>query len=213
MKNKGAAGTQSQDDLEVMITEQLGSGKNRTEVVRELVQSGMTESEANQAVERIYFQLKKAVAEEEFSGEVLLPAMLGGLVAAGIGGAVWGAIAVWTGYEIGYVAWGVGLLCGLGVVMMSQGKRGILLQIIAVVTSVLGIAIGKYGVFHHFFQESLVQMENGPALAAEYTLFSGEMMQVFMASLPEMVGGYDLLWIGLAVFTAWGIPKASGLKI
>ena len=213
MERKGDAGTQTQDDLEVMITEQLGSGKNRTDVVRELVQSGMSESEANQAVERIYFQLKKAVEEEKFSGEVLVPALLGGLVAAGLSGAIWAAIAVWTGLEVGYVAIGVGFLCGLGVVMLSQGKRGMPLQLIAVVASVLGIVIGKYGTFHHFFQESLMGMENGPAVAAELSLFSVGMVQVFMANLPEMVGGYDLLWIGLAVYTAWSIPKASGLKI
>jgi hypothetical protein len=39
------------------------------------------------------------------------------------------------------------------------------------------------------------------------------MMQVFVQTLPEMVSFYDLLWVGLAVFTAWGIPKASGFKI
>jgi hypothetical protein len=213
MERKGDAATQSQDDLEVLISEQLGSGKNRTDVVRNLVASGMTESEANQAVERIYFQLKKSVEEEEFSGEVLVPVLLGGLIAAVIGGVVWGAIAIWTGYEIGYVAWGVGLLCGLGVVMLSQGKRGMPLQVIAVAASVLGIVIGKYGTYQHIFQESLMAMENGAAIAAEFSLFSVGMIQLFMADLSNMVGGFDLLWIGLAVYTAWSIPKASGLKI
>ena len=59
----------------------------------------------------------------------------------------------------------------------------------------------------------MMQEENGAALAAEYGLISGNMAQVFMQTLPEMVSPYDLLWVGLAVFTAWGIPKASGLKI
>ena len=213
MQNKGTTGAPTQSELEALIADRLNSGKQKMEVVDELVKSGMTHGESMQIVDQIYFELKKTAREEEFSNDVLLPALLGGLIAAGLSGAVWAAIAVWTGYEIGYVAWGVGLLCGLGVVMMSQGKRGLPLQIIAVVTSVLGIVIGKYGMFQHFFQESLVGMENGAALAAEYTLFSGKMMQVFAASLPSMAGGFDLLWVGLAVFTAWGIPKASGLKI
>lgn len=213
MEHQGATGTQTQNDLEVLISEQLGSGKNRTEVVANLVQSGMSESEANQAVERVYFQLKKAVSEEEFSGEVLMPALLGGFIAAIVSGAVWAAIAVWTGYEVGYVAIGVGLLCGLGVVMLSQGKRGLPLQIVAVAASVLGIVIGKYGTYQHVFQESLKAMENGAVIAAEFSLFSIGMIQLFMADLSNMVGGYDLLWIGLAVYTAWSIPKASGFKI
>lgn len=213
MGHQGATGTQTQNDLEVLISEQLGSGKNRTEVVANLVASGMTESEANQAVERIYFQLKKAVSEEEFSGEVLMPALLGGFIAAIVSGAVWAAIAIWTGYEVGYVAIGVGLLCGLGVVILSQGKRGLPLQIVAVAASVLGIVIGKYGTYQHVFQESLMAMENGAVIAAEFSLFSVGMVQLFMADLSNMVGGYDLLWIGLAVYTAWSIPKASGFKI
>ena len=69
MENKGDAGTQSQEDLEVRITQQFRSGKSRTEVVRDLVRSGMTESEDNPVVERIYFQMKKTAQEEEFSGE------------------------------------------------------------------------------------------------------------------------------------------------
>lgn len=213
MEHQGATGTQTQNDLEVLISEQLGSGKNRTEVVANLVQSGMSESEANQAVERVYFQLKKAVSEEEFSGEVLMPALLGGFIAAIVSGAVWAAIAIWTGYEVSYVAIGVGLLCGLGVVMLSQGKRGLPLQIVAVAASVLGIVIGKYGTYQHVFQESLKAMENGAVIAAEFSLFSIGMIQLFMADLSNMVGGYDLLWIGLAVYTAWSIPKASGFKI
>jgi len=212
MDNKGAAGTQSQEDLEVMITEQLAGGKNRTDVVRNLVQSGMTESEANQAVERIYFQLKKTAQEEEFSGEVIVPALLGGLIAAVLGGAVWGGVAIWTGYEIGYVAWGVGLLCGLGVVMLSQGKRGMPLQVIAVVASVLGILIGKYMSFFDAVK-GIVAADQGAEAAGTMSMFSLGMVQFFGENITSLASGFDALWIVLAVYTAWSIPKASGLKI
>jgi hypothetical protein len=212
MENKRTMGTQTQEEFEIMIMEQLGSGKNRTEVVRELVQSGMTESEATQAVERIYFQMKKTVSEEEYSGEVLFPALLGGLIAAVMGGAIWGGIAIWTGYEIGYVAWGVGLLCGMGVVMMSQGQRGMALQVIAVVASVLGIVIGKYMSFFDSVK-GIVAEERGAEAVATLSMFSMEMVQFFGENITAMASGFDLLWIGLAVYTAWSIPKASGLKI
>jgi len=212
MQDKGEVGTQSKEEMEGMIAEQLGSGKNRTEVVRNLTQSGMTESEANQAVERVFFQMKKTAGEEEFSGSALVPGILGGLVAALIGGAIWAGIAIGTEYELGILAWGIGLMCGVGVVLFAGGKKGFPLQLVAVVTSVLGIVMGKYGMFYYFFHQGIMQEENGAAVAAEYGLFSGNMMQVFMQSLPEMASPYDLLWVGLAVFTAWGIPKASGLN-
>ena len=213
MQNKETTGTSTQSELKTLIAERLNNGKQKMEVVDELVHSGMTHGESMQIVEQIFYELKKTIREEEFSGEVLLPALLGGLIAAVIGGAIWGGVAIWTGYEVGYVAIGVGLLCGLGVVMLSQGKRGLPLQIIAVVASVLGIVIGKYGTYQHVFQESLKAMENGAVIAAEFSLFSVGMVQLFMADLSNMVGGYDLLWIGLAVYTAWSIPKASGFKI
>jgi hypothetical protein len=163
-------------------------------------------------VERIYFQMKKTVSEEEYSGEVLFPALLGGLIAAVMGGAIWGGIAIWTGYEIGYVAWGVGLLCGMGVVMMSQGQRGMALQVIAVVASVLGIVIGKYMSFFDSVK-GIVAEERGAEAVATLSMFSMEMVQFFGENITAMASGFDLLWIGLAVYTAWSIPKASGLKI
>lgn len=212
MENKRTMGTQTQEEFEAMIMEQLGSGKNRTEVVRELVQSGMTESEATPAVERVFYEMKKTVSEEEYSGEVLFPALLGGLIAAVMGGAIWGGIAIWTGYEIGYVAWGVGLLCGMGVVMMSQGQRGMTLQVIAVVASVLGIVIGKYMSFFDSVK-GIVAEERGAEAVETMSMFSMEMVQFFGENITAMASGFDLLWIGLAVYTAWSIPKASGLKI
>ena len=212
MENTGDTGTQSKADLEIMIAEKLENGKTRMEVVRELIQSGMTDAEAMQIVERVFSQVKKTASEEEFSGEVLLPALLGGFIAAVLGGAIWGGIAIWTGFEIGYVAWGVGLLCGLGVVMMSQGKRGAPLQIIAVVASVLGILIGKYMSFFDIVK-GVVAEEKGTEAVESMSMFSMEMAQFFGENLTAMSSGFDALWIVLAVYTAWSIPKASGLKI
>jgi len=212
MENKGVKGTQSQEDLNGTITEQLESGKSQGAVVRGLVQSGMTESEANQAVERVLSQMKQTAGEEEFSSGALVPAILGGLLAALIGGAIWGGIAIWTGSEIGYVALGVGFLCGTGVVLITGGKKGAPLQAIAVVASLLGIAIGKYVDFFSVVK-GITAEERGAEAAATMSLFSVEMVQFFGDSIPAMASGYDALWVVLAVYMAWSIPKASGLKI
>ena len=204
--------TQSQEDKETTVAEQLRGGTQRTTLVKELVDSGMTESEASQMVEQVYLQLKETARNEEYSGEVLVPALLGGLIAAVLGGALWGGIAIWTGYEVGYVAWGVGLLCGFGVVMMSQGKRGMPLQVIALAASVLGIVIGKYVNFFSVIKEITVA-ERGAEAAATLSLFSMDMVEFFGDNITHMASGFDVLWIVLAVYTAWSIPKASGLKI
>ena len=211
MENKGNTGTQSQEDLEGMIAEQLGSGKNRMEVLGELVLSGITEPEANQAVERVVFQMKQTASEEEFSGSALVPAILGGLLAAVVGGAIWGGIAILTGYEVGYVALGVGFLCGMGVVMFTGGKKGMPLQMIAVVASVLGIVIGKYMSFFESVKD-VVAAERGAEAVETISMFSMDMVQFFGENITTMASGIDALWIVLAVYTAWSIPKASGLK-
>jgi hypothetical protein len=209
MQHKGEVG--SQEELEGSITKQLGSGKSQGAVVRGLVQSGMTESEANQAVERVSSQMKQTAAEEELSGGALVPAILGGLLAAIIGGAVWGGIAIFTGYEVGYVALGVGFLCGMGVVMFTGGKKGMPLQMIAIVASVLGIVIGKYVSFFEAVK-GVVAEEKGAEAVAEMSMFSMDMVQFFGDNLTAMASGMDALWIVLAVYMAWSIPKASGLK-
>lgn len=213
MQNKEESEAQVIEEVVNEIAEQLAGGKNRTAVVQDLVKAGLSESEAHQTVERIFIEMKKAAAEEEFSGDALVPAILGGVLAAVIGGAAWAGIGIATDSELGLVAWAIGLICGLGVVMFAGGKKGFILQVVAVVTSVLGIAIGKYGFFYHLVQQDILSDPNGgPEVAAQYSLFSADMFQLFMDGYTALMSGYDLLWIGLAVITAWGIPKASGLK-
>lgn len=71
-----------------------------------------------------------------------------GLVAGGVcailAGAVWAGIAIALTVELGYVAWGIGLATGLAVSKLGRG-HGVVFQIIAVVCSLVGIAIGKVG--------------------------------------------------------------------
>ncbi|MFT5052582.1 MAG: hypothetical protein ACI8QZ_004018 [Chlamydiales bacterium] len=67
-----------------------------------------------------------------------------GLIAGAIGTAAWAAIVHFTGYEIGYLAWGIGFIVGLGVAMGSKGEGDLITGALAVVISVLSIVAGKY---------------------------------------------------------------------
>lgn len=69
--------------------------------------------------------------------------IIGGAIFGVVGAVVWGAIAYFTGYEIGWIAWGVGGLVGLGCAWGNKGG-GNLLGCIAVVITVLSILAGKY---------------------------------------------------------------------
>ena len=86
------------------------------------------------------------------------------------------------------------------------------LQIIAVISGILGILIGKYMIVHNIVT-TVVSQDQGAAAAEAISLFSMDMVSFFAANIGSVASGFDLLWIALAVFTAWSIPKASGLKI
>lgn len=68
--------------------------------------------------------------------------MIGGLAGAMIGAAIWAGIVIATGYEVGYVAWGIGLLVGLGVTMLGN-ERGQVIGISAGGQAVVGLIVAK----------------------------------------------------------------------
>jgi hypothetical protein len=44
-------------------------------------------------------------------------------------------------------------------------------------------------------------------------MFSEKVIQFFAENIGSMVGGFDILWVILAVITAWRIPKGLGINI
>ncbi|MCA9003544.1 MAG: hypothetical protein KDB61_16590, partial [Planctomycetes bacterium] len=73
-------------------------------------------------------------------------AVLGAVIGAILGAIVWAAIAAYTGYEIGWVAWGVGGAVGLGAFMMEG--RGAMSGIVCGVLAVVAILAGKFMALH-----------------------------------------------------------------
>jgi hypothetical protein len=133
---------------------------------------------------------------------LLLP--LGAALAAGVvGGVLWGLIVKWFDYEVGIVAWAIGFMAGTAVVNVTRGARGPHVQAIAVAGAVVGILLGKYLSFAFAVQE------DAQAIGVDLGLVSGDMFRFFRESLSDVFGLFDLLWIGLAVFTAWRIPGVA----
>jgi hypothetical protein len=69
----------------------------------------------------------------------------GALLAAG----VWYGVAIGTGFEIGYIAWGVGLLAGLGM-KIGYGQENMRGAMAAMVMAAIGILAAKGMIFKHF---------------------------------------------------------------
>ena len=133
----------------------------------------------------------------------LLLSVGAGLVAAIVGGVLWGVIVKASDYEVGIVAWAIGFAVGTAVVLASRGAKGRALQVVAVVLALVGILLGKYLTYALLVQEEL------DTFGESIGLFSGDMFSFFRDDLDIVFGLFDLLWVGLAVFTAWRIPRVD----
>lgn len=69
-------------------------------------------------------------------------ALAAGLVAALIGGAVWAAIAIFGNLEVGWVAWGIGLMVG-GAMALTTPARSRKLALVAAALALMGLVAGK----------------------------------------------------------------------
>ena len=219
--------------LTTFAVEQMEAGADRETVKTRLMERGVQEDIAVEIAARAFasaapppetFETADAAdivatvdasdeaVEEEFALRALAPAIAGGTAGAVIGGIVWGLIASATGYEIGWVAWGVGWLSGFGVVLLARGQRGRPLQLIAASAALFGIMIGKYLTFFAAFKQ-YVGEEYGADAVAQLSMFSIGVVQLFGSSLGLMLSGFDALWVILALATAWGIPKSKFIEL
>lgn len=143
--------------------------------------------------------------ETRSSGLGIPLGIIGGLVGAAIGGALWAIIGILTDYETSLVAMGVGALAGIGVLLLSFGKRGFILQTIAALCALIGIAIGKYALMYHFLSVEI----GGPEVMSTmgYTPFSPEVLEIFPTYLQETSQAIDIVFIIVAIVIAFRIPS------
>lgn len=70
-------------------------------------------------------------------------ALVGGVAGGVIGVILWTSVTYFTGYEIGWVAWFVGVLTGLGVSAATEKRGRILIGALAAIIAVGAIGAGK----------------------------------------------------------------------
>lgn len=192
------------------VLQRIRAGADKAAIAREVEQMGMEHAESVRFVDAVHTEAVQTAVKERPTAGAVLAGLIGGVLAAVIGGVVWGFIATRTGYEIGYVAWGVGMLSGLAVVIFARGRKGLVMQAVAVLSGLMGITVGKYYAFVHYLRQALVEQYG--ANAGEVSMFSARVVQFFVEKFTVMLSGFDALWVVLAVVTAWRIPKALGIK-
>ena len=200
------------DEPEAFVVERMQAGEDQEAIAAQLEERGVERGEARRIVGSTYDEVARAAEAERYTPSALVPAIVGGLLAALVGAAAWAAIVVLTDYEIGFAAWGIGFLAGFAVVLFTRGRKGLPLQVIAVAASILGILLGKYASYVYILKD-VAREEAGEEAAADVSLFSSEVFGFFMEDFDVVFSGFDLLWIGLAVITAWRIPRGLGIDL
>ena len=158
--------------------------------------------------------------KSEFEYKSILLMITGGLFAAIVCGLFWGAISIITEYEFGFMASVLGALTCYSVIKFSKVYEGILLRIIAIISALLGIFIGKFSAFYYFFiqgyNEELINWMTSIGSTTEEALeftsaFSPSfnvIIKYFIQGFPEIFSPFDVLWIALAILAVWRLPKS-----
>jgi hypothetical protein len=214
MEDPVTSGNEAAWDIEAQIIEHLKAGAKKMAITEELVSQGMTRPAAIQLVDQAHTHYLKKLEQEQFNEQfhlaIILPALVGGILSALLAGIIWGAVAIATDREFRILAVGVGLLCGYGVVLFARGRRGPLIQGVAVFSSMLGILVGKYIVLFHFIQLDIIQ-EHGIEAARQFPIWSPRVIQLFIHNVNDMLTVYDCVFFFFAMFFAWRIPSESDL--
>lgn len=80
--------------------------------------------------------------------------VVGGIIGGVIGAAVWAGVVYFTGYEVGWIAWGLGALVGF---LYARGCHagGVLAGILASIITIGSIGLGKYTVVELTIQQEI----------------------------------------------------------
>lgn len=153
----------------------------------------------------------------------MLTAPLGGLLGAMLGGVLWAKYIQWTGNTAGFIAIGIGVLTGVGMLLTSSRTITLdakapmfVVSIAAALFAVIGIFIGKYldVQWNAVAQitEQLIQAQNlSPEQATPIaeTVFAGSSVWELM---QDRMAWIDLLYGAAAAFIAFRIPAIQRLR-
>lgn len=154
-------------------------------------------------------QVRSVIARNVFTADSFLRAAGAGL-AVGLGCAVaWAVIVHVTNVEIGIVASFIGYAVGKAVVKASGKRRGTALQWLAAALSVVGIIGGKL----LLVSWTIVDFCNQKNIAPTPGKVTAALVRLLVDQPSAVFSGFDLLWLGLAVYAAFRLCKAPRITI
>ena len=152
-------------------------------------------------------EVENELKKETENPNILLALILGSLAGV-IAGIIWYFFSILTGYQIGYIAIGVGFLIGWAVVFGSGKKRGAVLQILSAVITLVTLFISEYFMTLYYFRQYMLKNNS------EFPDYNGEMFFVSPFEpdvLSSMISPMGLLIWGIGVYFAYSIPKSRAI--
>jgi hypothetical protein len=138
----------------------------------------------------------KAYVSELQSQQSLLGGIGGGFISAIVGAVIWAAVTVATGYQIGWMAVGVGFLVGLAVRKYGKGLTP-MYGVIGAALSLFGCLLGNVLTLGGW----IAQQQGLPLVDTEVALLSNPigLGQLLMQTFHPM----DVLFYGFAVYEGY----------
>lgn len=138
-------------------------------------------------------QIKFAL-EELRSQQNLMAGLVAGLIASLVGAGVWAIVTVGTGFQIGWMAVGVGFIVGYAVRIVGKGIDNVF-GVVGAVLALLGCAAGNLlGICG-----LIADQENMAFLEVVSRLNLSIIQEIMVATFSPM----DLLFYGIAIFEGY----------
>lgn len=109
--------------------------------------------------------------------------LLGGLIGAAIGGAIWVLVGYYADAEVGYIAWAIGLFAGIGVRIFAGDSEGVMPGVAGGASAVIGVVGAKYMVI-----SLLVNNAMATELDLDFTFTENDMV---VEAADEVVGEWE----------------------
>ena len=133
----------------------------------------------------------------------LFMGLIGGVLAMLVGAIAWGAITYFSGYQIGWIAIGIGFLVGVAIRFFGKGKT-MIFGISGAVLALIGCLLGNL-----MFYTGIIAREEGTSFLNVFFLLllnPAAILEVFTIAFDFM----DILFYALAAYA--GFSAAMDIK-
>ena len=146
-------------------------------------------------------------AIDQLSSDIPYPMAALGAVLGGTAGALaWWGFTVVTHIGFGLIAVAIGYLVGWGALKFAGGKRSAGMQWLCVIVSLASFAAATYLVNMTFINQQLAA--RGETLRIGVPPAS---LDLFLKVISSNFGIMDVVFLGIAVYQAWAIPRPMTL--